>query len=59
MRIEISAQRGPPPSGVVAVDDGRARAFNGLALDHGQQAAAPHLADERAERLEFGGTADE
>ena len=29
MRIEISVERGPPPSGVVVVDDGPARRFDG------------------------------
>jgi hypothetical protein len=29
VRIEISVERGPPPSGVVVVDDGPARHFDG------------------------------
>ena len=29
MRIEISVEPGPPPSGVVTVDGGPARAFDG------------------------------
>jgi hypothetical protein len=29
VRIEISVERGPPPSGVVVVDDGPARCFDG------------------------------